>query len=104
MASNEWERAERATAAIREMASLRVLRRSEAPSVTGSHLERAEQAIAAIRDHREVPSDIVQALEEIVHAIGSVDRRVATLAPTGILFPENHVDPAKEILGLLGEP
>jgi hypothetical protein len=103
MASNELERAERATGAIREMASLRVLWQSETPSVTGSHLERAERAIAAIRDHREVPPDIVQALEEIVHAIGSVDRRVATLAPTSFHLPEND-DPAKEILGLLGEP
>ena len=68
-----------------------------------SELERAERAIAAIRDQRELPPDIVEALEEIVNAIGSVDRRLATLAPTGIHLADDLGDPAKEILALLGE-
>lgn len=49
-----------------------------------SDLERAERAIAAIRDQSELSPATVEALELIVGAIQSVDRRLATLEGIGI--------------------
>jgi hypothetical protein len=77
-----------------------------------SHLKRAERAIAAIRHHGELPPEIVEALEEIVGAIRSVDRSMAMLggnaispptAPNGIHLLDYDGDPAKQIRALLGE-
>jgi hypothetical protein len=83
--------------------------------VPSSHLKRPERATAAIRDQRELPPETVQALEEIVGAIRSLEGRLALregkgisisppTAPNGIHLLDHHGHHATHILALLGEP
>jgi hypothetical protein len=76
------------------------------------HLERAERALAAIRHQRELSPAVVEALEEILGAVRTVDRGLASLegkgvspptAPNGIHLVEDDGQHAKQILALIGE-
>ena len=76
------------------------------------HLKRVERAIAVVQHQRELPPEVGEALEEILGAIRSVDRGLASLerkginpptVPNGIHLLDDDGKYAKQIIALIGE-
>ena len=52
-----------------------------------SQLKRAEKAIAAMREQGKLPPETADAIEELVEALRTVERRLATLEGAGHKSP-----------------
>jgi uncharacterized membrane protein YccC len=65
--------------------------KSETKRMPSSQLKRAEKAIVAMRDQGELPPETADAIEELVDALRTLERRLATLEGAG------HKPPTKQM-------